>query len=349
MIMKKKVTMKDIANQLGLSINAVSLALNDRVGVSDETRHLVLDMAEQMGYLDQSSKYLQSYSNKNICVFMENRFFHDMQFYGRILLGLEAEAKRAGYDVLINSFENSREIPACVEQKKVSGIIVVGKIEDEFLGRLQNHSIPVLLLDHTSLSVSTDCVLTDNKSGTFKMTQYLIEKGYRKIGFYGGMDYSPSVRERFWGYMEAVQCFFEMDSYVEGWDYASRYSSLHGIEDYVIRQDTEKLCRYFQKIKERPEVLICSNDKAAILLCKALEKIGLRVPDDISIAGFDDIELSKMVVPGITTVHVNKTLMGKKAMERLLFRMGHPKEKVEKILLDVQLVERDSVKRRAEK
>lgn len=275
---------------------------------------------------------------------MENRFFHDMQFYGRILLGLEDEAKKAGYDVLINSFENTQEIPACVEQRKVSGIIVIGKIQDEFLVRLKNYSIPVLLLDHTSLVESTDCVLTDNKLGTFKMTQYLIEKGFRKIGFFGGMEYSPSVKERFWGYMEAVQLFLKLDNLDSVWEYVNRYSSLRGIENYVIKQDIEKLAEYFLNIPERPEVLICSNDKAAILLCKSLEKLGLRVPFDISIAGFDDIDLSKMVVPGITTVHVNKTLMGKKAMERLLQRMEHPREKAEKILLDVQLVERDSVK-----
>lgn len=343
--MKKRVTMKDIANQLDLSINAVSLALNDRAGVSAETRRVVLDVAEKLGYIDQSGKYTQNYSNKNICILLENRFFHDMQFYGRILFGLEDAAKKAGYDVLINSFEDSKVIPSCVEQKKVSGIIVVGKIEDVFLVRLKSYGIPVLLLDHTSLLESTDCVLIDNKSGTFKMTRYLIDKGFKKIGFFGGMEYSPSVRERFWGYMEAAWMFLQLDNLDAAWEYANRYSSLCGIEDYVISQDIEQLGASFLNIEERPQVLICSNDKAAILLYKALEKLGMQVPRDISIVGFDDIELSKMVVPGITTLHVNKALMGQKAVERLLQRMECPGEKVEKILLDVALVERDSVKK----
>ena len=163
--MKKRVTMKEIAERLNLSVNAVSLALNDRAGVSEETRRLVLNAAEEMGYLDQSTKYTAAYSNKNICILLEDRFFKDMQFYGRILLGLEEAAKKAGYDLFINSFEKNQEIPACVEQQKVSGLIVVGKIDEEYLKRLKSYSIPVLLLDHESVETPTDCVMTNNVAG----------------------------------------------------------------------------------------------------------------------------------------------------------------------------------------
>ena len=105
---RKRVTMKDIADRLNLSINAVSLALNDKTGVGEETKRLILNTAEEMGYLDQSVKYMQNYSNKNICVLLKNRFFRDFRFYGRVLLGIEEEAKKAGYDVFFSSFENGR-------------------------------------------------------------------------------------------------------------------------------------------------------------------------------------------------------------------------------------------------
>lgn len=342
--MKKRVTMKDIAKRLELSINAVSLALNDRAGVSEETRRLILNTAEEMGYLDQSIKYAAAYSNRNICILLEYRFFRDMQFYGRILLGLEEEAKKAGYDVFINSFEGSYEIPSCVEQRKVSGLIVVGKIDEEFLGRLKSYSVPVLLLDHESLLNPTDCVMTNNVSGAYKMTRYLLEKGFRRIGFFGDLNYTPSIRERFWGYQEAMQKYMEFASFDEGIKYIRRYSVLQDIEDYVIEQNAPGLAACFERVEERPEAIICSNDKMAILLCKALAQCGLSVPEDISIVGFDDIELSNMVEPRITTMRVDKKLMGKRAMEKLLTRMEHPTEKVEKLVLDVQLVERDSVK-----
>lgn len=341
--MKKRVTMADIAKELGVSINAVSLALNDRAGVGEDTRKKVLNLAEELGYLDQSTKYLTSYSNKNICILLENRFFNDMQFYGRILLGLEDAAKKAGYDLLINSFETTKEIPSCVVNHKVAGIIVVGKIEDDFLTRLKEYKIPILLLDYTSPMESVDSVMTDNLKGAYKMTKYLMDKGFHRIGFFGGLEYSPSIRERFFGYLEAIQQNMGFSTFEESTNYAQQYSMLENVETYVIHKEHAKLGELFQKIKKRPEVLLCSNDKAAILLCKALGQLGYSIPRDISIAGFDDIELSKMVIPRITTVHVYKELMGRTAMECLLKRMEFPKRKIEKVVMDIKIVERDSV------
>lgn len=93
---RKRVTMKDIADKLNLSINAVSLALNDKTGVGEETKRLILNTAEEMGYLDQSVKYMQNYSNKNICVLLKNRFFRDFRILRRVLLGIEEHQRRRG-------------------------------------------------------------------------------------------------------------------------------------------------------------------------------------------------------------------------------------------------------------
>ena len=204
---RKRVTMKDIADRLNLSINAVSLALNDKTGVGEETKRLILNTAEEMGYLDQSVKYMQNYSNKNICVLLKNRFFRDFRFYGRVLLGIEEEAKKAGYDVFFSSFE-TEDIPTCVESRKVAGIIAVGKIGDSFLQRLKEYGVPIVLADYNSLEETVDCLMSDNKLGSYKMASYLYKKGFRKIGYVGDLSYSPSTRERFYGYQEAIQnCF----------------------------------------------------------------------------------------------------------------------------------------------
>ncbi len=342
---EKRITMSDIAKKLDLSINAVSLALNGKVGVSEETRKRILAEAEEMGYLDQNDKYTVAYSNKNICILLEHRFFRDMYFYGRVMLGVESAAKEAGYDMLVKSFDEGAEVvPDCVEKKKVSGIIVIGKLSDEYLRRLKDYGLPIVLVDYMSVEESTDCVMTDNKSGTFKMTRYLIEQGFTKIGFFGGMEYSPSVRERFWGYQEGIRKFMNFPDFQSSMEYVETYSSLNKIENYVIHNDAQKIWQAFCDIKERPQVLMCSNDKLAILLCKVLEDMGLRIPEDISVVGFDDIELSKMVSPGLTTVHVYKDLMGRKGVERLIYRMEHPRERAEKIVMNVDLVERNSAK-----
>ena len=340
---KKKVTMKDIAEQLGLSINAVSLALNDRPGVGDATRKLVLDTAEQMGYLDQSSKYIQTYSNKNICVLLKHRFFRDFRFYGRILLGIEEEAKKSGYDVIINSYEED-EIPACVEGHKVSGIIVVGKINDSFLIRLREYGIPIVLADHVSGKIDMDCVLSDNKRGAYKMAMYLLEQGFTKIGYVGDLEYTPSTRERFIGLQEAVRQFFSK-SMDESIDYLKRFSALNFHEEFVINREADKVYEAFQEIEEKPEVLFCSNDELAVFLMKTLQNNGYSVPADIAITGFDDIELCKMITPTLTTVHVQKKMMGIKAMQILLRRITKPREDAEQLVLNVEIIKRDSARK----
>ena len=342
---RKKITMADIAKELNLSINAISLALNDRAGVSEDTRRVILDKAEEMGYLDQSKKYTSVYSNKNICVMLEKRFFEDLQFYGRVLLGVEAAAKESGYDVFVNSFKREeRQVPACIENKKVSGVIVIGKIPDEILGILKTYHLPVVLVDYISYQESTDCIVTDNRAGTFKMTKYLIQNGFKKIGFFGDIRYSPSVKERFWGYQEALQEVLSFPNFESTMKYVEQYSMLNNVEEYVIHKNIEALKNSFLEIQEKPEVLICSNDKLAILLCKVLEILGYEIPRDIGIVGFDDIELGKMVIPQLTTIHVDKELMGKKGMQRLLYRIENPNDKIEKIVMDVGIIERGSVK-----
>ncbi len=347
MAVKKRVTMKDIADRLGLSINAVSLALNDRAGVGEETRRLVLDTAEEMGYLDQSVKYMQTYSNKNLCVLMKYRFFRDFRFYGRILLGIEEEAKKSGYDVFINSYEEEGTIPSCVENKKVSGIIVVGKLSDAYLRVLKSYGLPIVLADHTSLSEATDSIMSDNKLGTFKATAYLIEKGYSKIGYFGDARYTPSTIERFYGYHEAMLQYSDIGGYEESMDYVLKYSAIDSVEDKVISQDMDGLFELFNQIEEKPEALLCSNDELAVMLMKVLQKNGYKIPEDISIIGFDDIELSRMVLPALTTIHVSKKLMGQKAVSRLLYRINHPRDGVEKLVLNVEIIERDSVMNRS--
>ncbi|MDU3350658.1 MAG: LacI family DNA-binding transcriptional regulator, partial [Clostridium sp.] len=209
-----KITMKDIAERLDISINAVSLALNSKAGVSEETRKQVLDVAEELGYLDKSPKFVKSFANKNICVIIKKYYFEDNTFYSKIMMGIGEESRRKGYDIitcLIN--ETEENIPSCIESKKVCGIIVIGTIEDEYLVKLKNYKIPVVLVDHTSLLESTDSILTDNKLGSFNITKLLIEKGYKDIGFFGDLEYSLSIKERFFGYREAIKKFLKFNNF----------------------------------------------------------------------------------------------------------------------------------------
>ena len=130
-------------------------------------------------------------------------------------------------------------------------------------------------------------------------------------------------------------------------DYVLKYSAIDSVEDKVISQDMDGLFELFNQIEEKPEALLCSNDELAVMLMKVLQKNGYKIPEDISIIGFDDIELSRMVLPALTTIHVSKKLMGQKAVSRLLYRINHPRDGVEKLVLNVEIIERDSVMNRS--
>lgn len=158
-----------------------------------------------------------------------------------------------------------------------------------------------MLADYNSLEEKVDCVMSDNKLGSYKMASYLFEKGFQRIGYVGDLSYSPSTRERFYGYQEAIQRCFQRNMPKESVEYIQKYSILAEIEEMVIHQNKEALYAEFLNIPEKPDALICSNDELAILLMKVLQEHGCRIPEDIAVAGFDDIEPAKMVTPSLTT------------------------------------------------
>ena len=339
---RKTATMKDIADQLGLSVNAVSLALKDRPGVSDETRRQVMEVAQNIGYEIKQAKPTRTPGSKNICVLLRHRFFRDFRFYGRILLGIEEAAKKDGYDVIISSFE-AEEVPASVQENRVSGVIVVGSIDDNFLARLMEYGIPIVLADHQSNVHQLDCIVSDNYFGAYRMTVELIRRGYTRIGFFGDREYTPSTRDRFLGVLKALQDHLKLKGFRESVDYLERFSACGDIENYVIKQDDAHILKLFREIPEKPEALVCSNDELAILLMQVLQKHDIAVPGDVAVAGFDDIETGSMVTPTLTTVHVRKKLMGQRAVECLLRRLDDPDAPPEKHIMSVTLVERESV------
>ena len=340
-----KVTMKDIAKAHGISVNAVSLALNNRPGVSDDTRMKILRTADEMGYLETKEKFVKTFARTNICVMMQKRYSKDMDFYGRVLYAVVEEAKKSGYDTLIEFFDDKAfQVPKIIKERRVAGVIVIGKIHDDNVGQIRNYHAPIVLVDHASLTQNIDSIITDNKLGGYVITRYLIEKGFREIGFYGELKYSLSIKERYWGYREAIDDLFGDELAYSFEDYIQRYSILSGMEEAVLTNDNKKIEMLVQENLPLPEVFVCSNDKAAISLIMALQVLGYKVPEDISIVGFDNIDMCESIYPKLTTVNVNKERMGKRAVQRLIYKMSHRNSLTENSVISVELVERDSVR-----
>lgn len=339
---RKRVTMKDIAKKLNISLNAVSLALNGKEGVSDELRNTIIKTARDMGYFDGNSRVSSRFRHKSLSLLIEERHFRDEHFYSRVVVGIEQQARENGYDIIINFMhEGQIQVPVSIADKRVAGILVVGPVNDHLLSTLCGSGLPVVLVDHASFSINTDAVLTQNMQGTYMATSYLIDKGHRKIGFFGDVSYSLSVKERWLGYREALLAAKLEDGHIIK---ENTYSITGPVEKLVIEDDFEKVAMLVSELKEMPTAWVCSNDRAAIILCKALRLLEVRIPEEVSVIGFDDISMASIFVPNLTTVEVKKELMGKKAFERLFEKINQRDDNTYHIRLPVSLVERDSVR-----
>lgn len=336
-----KVTMKDIAKELNISINAVSIALNDKTGVSESMRLKILRTADKMGYINEKHHYLSVFSKSNICILMQRYYANTGHFYSIVLRSIVECAKQLGYISILNYFEDNQfEFPDCIIDRKVAGILVVGKISDQNLNQLKNTGIPVVLVDYTSLGDTCDCVLTHNKQGGYLITQYVLDKGYKRVGFFGDLEYSLSFSDRFIGYKQALvnrSITSDIESYI------NQYSILHGTEKYVLENDVNGIVSLLKK-SELPEVFVCANDSNAFILLNALTLMNIKVPDQIAITGFDDTPLCGKTIPKLTTVQVQKELMGEIAVSKLIDRIHRENDVQMTQLLSTKIIERDSLK-----
>ena len=174
------------------------------------------------------------------------------------------------------------------------------------------------------------------------ITRYLIDQGLQRIGFFGDLDYSLSIKERFFGFFEAL--------YAQHGDRQKLYheleecSILTNIERAALKSDTTEIVRRLQALKQLPRAFVCGNDRAAIALQVALQSLGYRVPEDISLTGFDDIDLCERVRPRLTTIRVDKEAMGRLAVQRLCYRLQHREAPFRNIVMSVELIQRESVR-----
>lgn len=334
--------MREIATMLGISINAVSLALNDKKGVSDIMRLKILETANTLGYLDRNARFSRTFDRHYVCVMMQD-MYSKTGFYSEILHSVVQEARNWGWDILLQHFNDENMlIPDCILMRHVSGIIIMGKISTPNVEKLLALGTRIVMVDHSPMLSNINCVLTDNKAGGYIATRHLIRRGFKKIGFFGDLSYTLSVKDRYYGFLEAlvregIICIDEQE------EYTRKYSIIGKIEPYILAHDTAALEKFLSRQKTLPEAFFCSNDAAALILMQILKKKNLQVPRDISVIGFDNGRLAENSDPKLTSVNVNRELMGCKAVRKFLDLIEDRDRVVEHTVLGVELVERDSV------
>lgn len=335
---KKKISMKDIADSLSVSINTVSLALNNKSGISEETRHAIIQKAKEIGYTTAVPS--QTKPVRNIALLLNKRYLKNLSFYSRVVYGITNYANQNNYNVIVDFFCNDAPaLPQSIINNSVDGILTAGNLSDEFLRLLNTTHLPLVLIDHASYGLAADSVGTQNLQGTYSATEYIISKGHLNIGFVGDIHYSNNLKERWLGFSSCIQ------------DYAGsfvcqeheKYSILNRIAPSIIDKNYAELMKQIQKLPQLPTAWVCCNDETAVCICQALDALGIHPGKDISIIGFDDVENALLVQPNLTTMHVPKKQMGETAFMRLCSRIDNPSLPLQYTILPVYLVERDSV------
>lgn len=336
--MSGKISMNSIASRLGISKNTVSLALRGMPGISGNTRKLILDTAAELGYRYKAA--IQEESARNLCLVVPKSAQNSIDFFSFIQVGIEDEAKKNNVNTILHYYdENDAEFqtPLCVREGMISGIITLGRVSEKTVRVLATYEISIIMVDNYFDDLEIDCVLTDNHCGGYNATEYLLKNGHTNVGFFGDIKASISFYDRYMGYIKAL------DSYNIKSNRASAIF-INYLEASAI-DDTIAVLRQLEAQGTLPTAFVCCNDAGAIVMYKILKQLGISIPDQVSIIGFDDIDTASDISPELTTMQVKKEWMGRKAVMKLLPRFGANDGIAEKLLLSATLVERNSVKR----
>lgn len=335
--MKKRTTMHDIAKALDISVNAVSIALNDREGVSHSLRMQVLEKALEMKYPLKNLNVKATLKNKTLVIMIEKRKANDTYYYLDLLSRLEEEATIFGYRILVEYYDTQRfVVPKIISERHCVGVIILGKIKDAIIEDIQSYMQEIICINHSIPYLSMDTILTNNFLGGYISCEYLIKKGYKNIGFIGEIDSSKNFKERYQGYRQCMINHFQSKKH-------DLVCLTKGIENAVFENNYQYIQKMLLLYRNMPEAFVCVNDRNAAIVMKALRYNGYKIPEDIKIIGFDNMELCTKVKPNLTSLEVNKQVIAKKAIRRI-HEVIREYTIPEVIMLSPQIIERESTK-----
>lgn len=329
-----KITLENISTKLNISKNTVSKALRGAPGVSEDLRKKIVQLASEMGY----KKALQSSDNnlKNITIIGRKTFFAEVTFWPHVFFGITHYAGEKNIKISIINIDETKEDKPETFSSIVShlsdGYIIVGTISDSLLKKIKATNLPIVVVDHFSEEVDCDYINSSNKTGICKAIKHLYQNNHRNIGFIGNSISAYSFVERYESYLKYMKEF--------SLDVCSDFIWLDA--EYLNTEYYKKKFKQLHHFENFPSAFVCVNDNTALTFMNALMEMGMKVPDDISIIGFDNI--SELSYPGLTTIDVPKQSMGEKAVEQLLYRATNPSSPFANIIISTQIVQRNSVK-----
>jgi DNA-binding LacI/PurR family transcriptional regulator len=303
-------TIKDVARRAEVSHSTVSRALRGNPLISDETSKRVRQIAREMGYHPSvAARSLKTHQTQALGVVVRNI---DDPFFSEILQGIEDVAQRAGYSLFISSSQNDtereRSVVQAMREHRVDGIIICStSFSSGQSQQLLEYGVPIVAVNNQAAEEYRYSIYHDDEDGCRQLTRYLIEIGHRQIAYLGNSLSGRTTLDRLSGFQK------EMDA-----------AGLPVPDDYIHQfpggdpESGRLSLDHFLNLVDRPTALICFNDMIAIGALNKLQSVGISVPDECSVTGFDNIVFSAYTNPPLTTFDQPKHYIGAEAARLLL-------------------------------
>lgn len=328
--LSKRTSMKQLADELGVSVMTVSRALSNKPDISEKTRQVIIEKAREVGYeANLLARGLRTKKTKTLGIIVtdiSNMFFISM------IKGIESEATKAGYSVLLasshNDYELEKRIIKTLSAKYIDGIIITPiAVERNETSTIDSLDIPAIIATRTSSTRNKNFVIIDDFGCGYKATEYLISQGHRRILFLFGPMHSKSL-----------------DSRLKGYEAACKKHSIDYDSKLLVRCDDVSIKAAYEKTMEilksdlRQTAILTYNDYMAIGVINALNRKQVEIPKEMAVMGMDGIELGEYVTPSLTTIAIDSVGLGKKACKVLIKKIEYkqtitPKSRDKKISL----------------
>lgn len=338
--MAKAVKLADIAERLGVSTVTVSKALSGQKGVSEELRVKIKQLAEELGYKQPSAqRHEKTGRSYNIGALIAERYLDKYdsfywQMYQQVAMKAVLKECFTLTEVVSAQMETTHELPKLVQEQKVDGIIVIGRLFDGYLEFLKAAcDVPLIYLDFCDEKQDTDAVVSDSFYGAYRLTNYLFDMGHSEIAYVGTLLATGSITDRYLGYMKSLM--------------------EHGVavkQEWVI-DDRDKETgiidsdRFLRLPEEMPTAFICNCDLTASYLIKKLQDAGYRVAQDISVAGYDNYLFPGLCEVAITTYEVDMKEMARRAIQNLIHKIDGEHYRHGICIVEGHMVIKDSVRK----
>lgn len=338
--MAKAVKLADIAQRVGVSSVTVSKALSGQKGVSDELREKIKALADELGYKPPSANKKENgpkYKSHQIGVLIDETYLDKYQsFYWQLYQNVATVAMDyecySMLEVVNRGDESSKTLPKLIREGMVDGVIIIGKLDAEYMNFVkENISVPMVYLDFCDGAEVCDAVISDSYYGAFHITDYLISKGHEDIAFVGTVLATPSITDRYYGYVKAL---------------LSR-----GIQPRADRQINDRMLNSGDIVddllklpEDMPTAFFCNCDILAGKMIQKLREKGYRVPEDVSVVGYDNYIHPGICDIGITTYEVDQHEMAREAVTILTKRMNNEPYRAGTHIIEGHLIEKESVK-----